>query len=454
MIFSRIKYALYTSLHFESEMEAAFQQDYFEKVTLRSRPSIILGFFFYELFYLLDIVFVPDIQNEIMVIRFGIVGPAILTLYYLSFQKIYRKHHQLFTTLGILFAGEGIVAMCLIAPEYSISYYAGIILILIYCYMLMGLRFYWASTVGFVVVVSYVGGIVFFTDIPFTRAINNYFFLIGSNILLMFAGYFTEAFRRRDFQLRYQLHAESQKIEMINADLEHRIAKRTSELELEVAERKHAQKKTKKALKEKEILLKEVYHRTKNNMNVVISLLNLQSSELKDMETKQVFKQIAGRIYSMSLVHEQLYGSDDLETIRLDHYLPKLVSHLKYSFANTPGQIMFNFDCEPIEIGLERAVPLGLALNEVITNAFKHSFPDGRKGNIDFNMKAVEADRILIEIRNDGVSLPEEINTEKPETLGLRLIHLLIAEQLKGEFSISSEDGVLYSLELDQNSES
>ena len=446
--FTRWVKPLFTGLRFEPEVEAAFLDDYFEKTILRTRTAVILGLVVYSLYHILDYLVVPDVKSTMMWIRFGFVAPVILILFLTTFMKLFRCFNQILISLGVLASGGGIVAMTNISPHYTAPYYAGIIIVLIYCYMIMGLRFYWASAAGGTVVLAYVASIHFLTDLPVSMTINNYFFLIGSNIMLMFGSYFTEMLRRRDFQLRYQLHQEGEKIESINADLEFTIAKRTSELELEVATRKVAQQSTQKALKEKEILLKEVYHRTKNNMNVVISLLNLQSMEQDRKPSKDVLEQISRRIYSMSLVHEQLYRSDDLATIRLDKYLPTLVFQLRHSFANTEGQVQFNFDCEAVELDLEQAVPVGLALNEIITNAFKHSFPDGRKGSIDFQMQQLKSGLVRINIRNDGVDLPGGIDTVNPESLGLRLIHLLIVEQLGGNFTLSSENGVVYTLEL------
>ncbi len=435
-------------LRFEPGIEAAFLDDYFEKTILRTRVAVILGVLVYSLYHILDYLVVPDVKTEMMWIRFGFVAPAILILFMLTFTRLFRKYNQLLITLGVLASGGGIVVMTLISPFYTASYYAGIIIVLIYCYMIMGLRFYWASVAGGIVVAAYVISIQVFTNLPVSMTINNYFFLIGSNIMLMFGSYFTEMLRRSDFKLRYELHKEQEKVESINADLEYTIAERTSELETEVAVRKSAQKSTQKALGEREVLLKEVYHRTKNNMNVVISLLNLQAREQTRKPSDDVFEQISRRIYSMSLVHEQLYRSDDLETIRLDQYLPTLVSQLKNSYANVDGQIKINFECEPVELDLDQAVPVGLALNEIITNAFKHSFPDGRKGTIDFHMEALDSGRIRIKISNDGVGLPEDLKTTNPESLGLRLIQLLIVDQLGGNFSLSSDNGVLYTLEI------
>ncbi|MEA3286883.1 MAG: sensor histidine kinase [Candidatus Marinimicrobia bacterium] len=223
---------------------------------------------------------------------------------------------------------------------------------------------------------------------------------------------------------------------------------RTNKLQEEVLERKDAQETAQNALKQKDVLLREVYHRTKNNMNVVISLLNMQSAEQNKRPVEDAFSAISDRIYSMSLVHEQLYRSEDLSTIRFDEYVKTLVSRLHYSMPKVPGNIRVSYECEAIEIGLAEAVPLGLAVNEIVTNAFKHGFPDGRKGQIQIHMKNNKMGNLLIEVINDGLVFLKDVNIDNPETLGLHLIKMLIQDQLQSKLSIVSNKNVRYTIEL------
>jgi len=424
------------TLRFEDATEQAYQKDYLQTTLLRTRIGIILGALFYTLFYLLDILFVPDVKGTLFIIRFGIVGPYILSLFFVSYAPFYQKHQQLFNSIGILAAGGGIVFMTLLRPEYTFSYYAGIMLVLIYSYNLMGLRFFWASGASGIVVLSYILGMQFLTEIPFERLISNYFFLIGSNILLMFGGYFIEVLRRKDFYQRIQLKHNQKKIEDINLDLENIVTHRTAALIDEVAERKIAQRTTQIALKEKEALLKEVYHRTKNNMNVIISLLNLQAQEQSTRPSPKVFSQLSDRIHSMSLVHEQLYGSSNLSTIQLGKYVESLATQRRYSLLRNPEMIKIKIESEHVEVGLEQAVPLGLALNEILTNAIKHGYEDNQEGQIDIKIFKNESGNPEIKIANDGNAFPNSIDIENPETLGLRLLHILIVEHFKAAWKL------------------
>ena len=425
-------------LRFGGATETAFQRDYFVTTLLRTRLGILLGLIFYSSFYILDMIFLPDLKSIFFAIRFYMVGPIIVALLILSLTRHYAYVQQAVNSFGILAAGGGIVAMTMIRPEYTINYYSGIILVLIYAYHLMGIRFYWASGAAWIVVLSYIVGIVFFTDLPMLLYLPNFFFLLGANLLLMFGAYFIEILRRQDFFLRYQLDQEQHKIEAFNVSLENIVAERTAALREEVAERQEAQRISQLAVQEREVLLKEVYHRTKNNMNVIISLLNLQEADQAQRPSDTVFQQLAGRIKSMALVHEQLYGSENLATIALDKYLLSLVISIKMSLIPRTQQVRIEVNSVPLEIGLDQAVPLGLAVNEIITNAIRHGFPDGRDGRISLDITSPGNNEVRLVIWNDGVPFPDDIPLEQRTTLGLRLVQLLIVEQLGGTVLIEN----------------
>jgi len=436
------------SLKFTPATERAFLQDYYFHTILQTRPAIILGFVFYISFYLLDLLVVPEVAHSYFIIRFMIVGPAIILIYLLSYSRFFFRFNQLINLCGILLSGGGIVAMTLIRPEYSTPYYAGIILVLIYDYILMGLRFYWAAAAGWLVTLSYVISMLFWTALPLGVTSENFFFLVGANILLMFGAYFTEVLRRRDFYLRFQLKTEQAKVETINAGLETRIAQRTADLSKEIGDRKAAQQRTQRALEEKEVLLREVYHRTKNNMTVVISLLNLQAAEQHKHPVEDGFQQVADRIYSMSLVHEQLYRSTDLTTIDFIEYLRTLVLKLQSDFQQLGRQIEVDFACDPLAIGLQDAVPLGLIVNEILTNSIKHGFSDGSSGQISISSYGSLSDGLTLSITNNGIAFPTTVDLKHPSTLGLRLIQMLAEDQLGGKLSVTSDELVCYTLEL------
>lgn len=204
-----------------------------------------------------------------------------------------------------------------------------------------------------------------------------------------------------------------------------------------------------KSLKEKEILLQEVHHRVRNNLNVIVSLLNLRSQNLKTTDDAvKAFLESKERIRTIAMIHGMLYESGDYGHIRIDEYLSQLVNHLEQIY-HTQEQVTINFDIDPIRLDLTKAIPFSLIVNEILTNAFKHAFPDDRSGRINLILKAEESSgRILFSISDDGVGFSEDI-TESGQTLGMMLIRELTA-QIAGRLEIGHEkNGTYVSISFD-----
>ncbi len=202
------------------------------------------------------------------------------------------------------------------------------------------------------------------------------------------------------------------------------------------------------ALNEKAVLLKEVHHRTKNNMNVIISLLNMQRREMETREIDDVLQLMSDRIKSMSLVHEKLYRGGNFATINLDEYIINLTSQLKLSYMKTDDHISIEYDLDTMEVSLERAIPLGLALNEIITNAYKHGFKGRIEGNIRISLKTGSAEKFILEVSDDGLGLDPGLDIDDIKTMGMHLVEILIKDQLSGELSVQSNGGVHYYIEI------
>ena len=208
---------------------------------------------------------------------------------------------------------------------------------------------------------------------------------------------------------------------------------------------RRSERQIRQSLQEREKLLQEVYHRTKNNMTVIISLLNMQNRELEQREISGVLKQVADRIHAMSLVHDQLYRSEDLSTINLDAYVQMLIHHLHSSLLQEPGRVRIDCEGEPILLGLPQAVPLGLVLNEILTNAFKHAFPAGRSGTIRVRIGADERESVAVEIGDNGVGLPPSLQGDE-NSMGRKLIRMLVEDQLQGRLEGKFDQGVQFSI--------
>lgn len=202
---------------------------------------------------------------------------------------------------------------------------------------------------------------------------------------------------------------------------------------LDITETKVAEKRMEVALAEKEVLLKEVHHRVKNNMQIISSLLDLQSDYLPDERLRTCIRESQNRIRSMALIHERLYQSKNFSSIDVGEYIRDLSHHLFSSYAVETGRITLNIDTENICLEINRAVPCGLIINELISNTLKHAFPDGQIGEVSVRVSS-EGGIITLEAADTGVGLPSDLDLKNSETLGLQLVAMLV-QQLKGRLS-------------------
>lgn len=214
----------------------------------------------------------------------------------------------------------------------------------------------------------------------------------------------------------------------------------------DVTEKQQASEEIKESLKEKEILLKEIHHRVKNNMQVISSILNLQSSYVEDENTLLILQESRDRIRSMAMIHESLYRRDDFSSIDFSGYIDNLAQNLVSSYR-VGQKIKVNKDLEQVNIDLDQAIPCGLLVNEVITNSLKYAWGNEGSGNIDIKLRK-EGNFIFLEIGDDGKGLPDEFDLIKSDTLGLQLIITLI-EQLDGELSVDISNGTKYLIKFE-----
>jgi PAS domain S-box-containing protein len=214
---------------------------------------------------------------------------------------------------------------------------------------------------------------------------------------------------------------------------------------VDITERKQAEEQVKASLKEKETLLKEIHHRVKNNMQVISSLLQLQSNFVKDKEDARLFQASQERIKSMSLVYNKLYQSKNLAEVSLKEYMTELVENLMRSY-NTGTNVTTRMDIDAIVLGLDLVIPCGLIVNEIVTNSLKYAFRDGRTGLISISAHKSGADALEMKIADNGVGLPENVNVNSSQTLGMMLIYTLAQEQLDGTIEINRSNGTEYTI--------
>ncbi|MEG4944438.1 PAS domain S-box protein [Microcoleus sp. F4-D5] len=217
----------------------------------------------------------------------------------------------------------------------------------------------------------------------------------------------------------------------------------------DISDRKFTEARIQAALREKEVLLKEIHHRVKNNMQVISSLLQLQAQYIEDEATLALFEESQTRIDSMALIHEQLYQSEHLDRIDLLPYVENLVANLYQSFGGGNTSIQFNLNVDPICLNIETAIPCGLIINELVSNSLKYAFSPSSVGEININFYEIGTQQFNLTIQDNGRGFPANFDVENTETLGLRLVRML-ACQLDGTIAIDSRRGTCYNLVFKQ----
>ncbi len=231
-------------------------------------------------------------------------------------------------------------------------------------------------------------------------------------------------------------------------ELEKRVAERTADLSIanarledEVAQRKCAEELIRASLKEKEVLLQEIHHRVKNNLQIVSSLLALQCDRVNDPTVVDALKDSRGRIRSMALIHEQLYRSDDLSGIDFSAYLKELAAVLVQMHSHKLAPITVKTEGDKVLLGIGVALPCSLIVNELASNAMKHAFPDGQEGEIRIAFRRDGDDGYLLSVADNGKGLPEGFDFRACSSLGLQLVSNLAEIQLAGRLEVLTQGG-------------
>jgi two-component sensor histidine kinase len=213
-----------------------------------------------------------------------------------------------------------------------------------------------------------------------------------------------------------------------------------SKIARDITQRKRAQAQLTASLKEKEVLLKEIHHRVKNNLQIISSLLNLQSHYIQDPKALEMFRESQDRLKSMALIHEMLYQSKEIAKIEFNEYVRNLLSMVYRSHSPTSKAIKLDVQVDPVFLSMDIAVPVSLILNEMVSNSLKHAFKERNAGLVEIHFKKEKNGRFLLVVSDDGVGLPRDFSLENTPSLGLRLVKILTA-QLRGNLTFRSEIG-------------
>ncbi len=232
------------------------------------------------------------------------------------------------------------------------------------------------------------------------------------------------------------------------------VRRKTAELRRELFERQVAEKELlasdqqlRQSLAEKESLLKEIHHRVKNNLQIVSSLLFLQEDDMKDARGVEILRESQNRVKSMALIHEQLYGTADLAKINFGRYVQGLTANLFDAYGIDPGRIRLNVQADDIALVVDMAVPCGLIINELVSNALKHAFLPETSGTVDIVIRTLNVGRIEIVVADDGIGIVELPADAEKKSLGLRLVDTLTT-QLGGTLALTTENGTRFNIVL------
>lgn len=244
----------------------------------------------------------------------------------------------------------------------------------------------------------------------------------------------------------------------LHDELEIKVQFRTAELALaneslqaEITSRKRAENQIKVSLQEKEVLLKEIHHRVKNNLQIISSLLNIQSEYIQEKEVLEMFKVSQNRIGSMALIHEKLYQSKDLARIEFAEYIQDLVANLFFLYEIDSSVVALKLNIDNVFLSIDAAIPCGLIINELVVNSLKHAFPTGNSGEISIGFHSDNEKKITLLVSDNGIGLAPDFDLKSTASLGLQLVDDLI-NQLSGTVELNRNHGTEFKIKFQYES--
>jgi two-component sensor histidine kinase len=222
--------------------------------------------------------------------------------------------------------------------------------------------------------------------------------------------------------------------------------KREKQLSIKNSQIQNQHKQIEQSLKEKDALIREIHHRVKNNLQIINSMLNLQIGKIDDEKTENIFFEAKQRISAIALTHQMLYQKETLSNINLSEYIETLVRQIEASMSSPLIELEVDVKDQKSRLTIDGAVPLGLVINELLTNAYKHAFPKGRKGKITVSLNETP-ESFTINVRDNGVGLPPDFNYSESTTLGMELVYILV-EQLDSKLNVENNNGTAFSFEI------
>lgn len=405
-----------------------FNKEFLDYYLNSSIPSmkwgLIVNLILFVLFALTNRLGFPENQELRYFIRFGVVLPFFaVSILVLFLRKLRPWLSPIFIVVNALLSVMiFFVGISSDSGEKGYEYYfAWAMLMSVGLYTFYRLRFLILVLLGVSQLAAYILANILnhsFQD-NFFMALNNLLFIISAAVLGFFIAFTIQNLNKKNFLHQKALDAQYKR------------------LLTEFNEKTKMEEELIHAANQKVIMMKEIHHRVKNNLAIVISMLSLQMRQIEDPAFKRIISDIEMRIRSMALIHEHLYRSEDLDRIRLHEYLWSLTTIILSSFSSP--KVNLETDFESMDVSIETALPVGLITSELLTNSIKYAFPGNRTGTISVRLTSASG-RILLTISDTGKGLPEGFKIEDQKTLGMFIIKLLV-EQINGELQIESRNG-------------
>ncbi|MBU1100430.1 MAG: HAMP domain-containing histidine kinase [Bacteroidetes bacterium] len=418
-IFKEMNMSPFT-LSFKEELEEEFREDYFQSSIILFRISVFVGMLYYSVFGFLDAAVMPEIQTQLFAIRFVFVAPLLFIVLASSYLKSFKKWWQLAASILTFFVGLGIIMMTVIARSpVGETYYAGIIIVLIYCGMLIKLRFIWASIAGWLLVLVYGVWTIFFSDLSEKIIIANNFFLVSVHILGMFGSYYLEYYARRNFYLGKLLSREKENVIAINADLELRVMDRTHRLEAEIAERKLVEKeillakdRAETVSQAKTIFLANMSHELRTPLVGILGYSGLLINDIDNPEQKEMAEGINRTgirlLNTLSMVLDLARIESDKHEIHLRSVdIIQIMKEIydEYKGGATLKGLKFTLDFHSVSCNIDIDIEmLKVILDNIINNAIKFT----KKGSVTLKSEIEVRNGIsyvLITIQDTGIGI-------------------------------------------------
>lgn len=420
----------------QEELEKPFQDAYFKKYLPQSKILHLITILFYGSSSILDVLLFPEIKHTLLAIRFVTCAPFFIGFIF-CYTSIFAKIWQALFAFYIIMTGVSFIMIMNIAPEpMNYSYAVGVIVCMIFGYILIRARFITALLSCWFLFLFYEIVAILVVDTPTMILIATTYYLAIVTVLGMIISRTLEYNERKGFYQSYIL-------EMVNRDLEEKIEAR-----------QQAENKLTAVLKQKEIYLKEIHHRVKNNLQVISSLLDMTCNRSESPLVRKTLLGARSKIQAMSFVHHQLYQNKDVHKIDMGKQVHDLYQNLSMVYG--PG--VFGADCrittdikvDGVYLPLDKAMPSALVINELISNALEHAFAEQSKGRLEILMHQTDQS-VRLEVNDDGVGLPLDLDMETVDSLGLRLVQILVTKQLKGRVEIDRTNGTGFALHFDNS---